>query len=311
MGRITTDNGIPTTPVKAEVFIVTVRNNILAKVRTVPSMPSVVIKLRQYLSDPDVSFDELAKVIEFDPGLTVNLLQLANSAYFGWSGCIKTVKEAITRLGTNRIFQMVLCMSVAPLVRKPVKGYDMESNGLWKHSIATAICAEQLARNLKMENSEEAFTAGLLHDMGKILLGTFVEIDDEPIKNLVETEGMSFNEAEQKVLGIDHAEAAAELLRYWKLPEKVVASARWHHDPAEAPEEHRRIVDLIHVADSICIRKGFGTGSDGVSYRHDELADRRLGLGFEIEEEVTNLVAEGLEDLKGMFQSEKEPALSR
>ena len=99
----------------------TVRNNILAKVRTVPSMPSVVIKLKQYLSDPDVSFDELAKVIEFDPGLTVNLLQLANSAYFGWSGRIKTVKEAITRLGTNRIFQMVLCMSVAPLVRKPVK----------------------------------------------------------------------------------------------------------------------------------------------------------------------------------------------
>jgi len=274
-------------------------------------MPSVVIKLRQYLSDPDISFDELAKVIEFDPGLTANLLQLANSAYFGWSGKIKTVREAITRLGTNRIFQMVLCMSVAPLVRKPVKGYDMDSDGLWRHSIATAICAEQLAVLLKIKDVEEAFTAGLLHDMGKILLGTFVEVDDEPIKNLVETEGMAFNEAEQKVLGIDHAEAAAELLRYWNLPDRVVAAARWHHEPTGAPEEHRRIVDLVHVADSICIRKGYGTGSDGPRYRHDERADRRLGLGFEIEEEVVARVADGIEDLKGLFQTEKEPVLSR
>jgi putative nucleotidyltransferase with HDIG domain len=287
------------------------RNEILLQVRQVPSMPSVVIKLRQFLSDPDISFDQLAKVIEYDPGLTANLLQLANSAYFGWSGKIKTVREAITRLGTNRIFQMVLCMSVAPLVRKPVKGYDMDSDGLWRHSIATAICAEQLSILLKIKDVEEAFTAGLLHDMGKILLGTFVEIDDEPIKKLVETEGLAFNEAEQKVLGIDHAEAAAELLRYWKFPDKVVASARWHHDPEGAPDEHRRIVDLIHVADSICIRKGYGTGSDGPRYRHDERADRRLGLGFETEEEVTKRVAEGLEDLKGMFQLTKEPVLSR
>ena len=118
---------------------------------------------------------------------------------------------------------MVLCMSVAPLVRKPVKGYDMESGGLWHHSIATAICADKLAQILKLDDVEEIFTAGLLHDMGKVLLGTFVEIDDEPIKDLVNNGNLSFNEAEQAVLGIDHAEAAAELLQSWNLPEKVVA----------------------------------------------------------------------------------------
>ena len=118
------------------------RAQILAKAKSVPSLPSVVLKLRQYLNDPDVNFDQLAKVIEFDPGLTANVLQLANSAYFGWSRSIKTVKDAITRLGTNRVFQMVLCMSVAPLVRKPIKGYDLDANALWEHSIATAICAD-------------------------------------------------------------------------------------------------------------------------------------------------------------------------
>jgi len=287
-----------------------VRNNILAKVRNVPSMPSVVIKLRQYLSDPDVSFDELAKVIEYDPGLTANLLQLANSAYFGWSGKIKTVKEAITRLGTNRIFQMVLCMSVAALVRTPVKGYDMESNGLWEHSIAVAICAEQIAQALKIPNSEEAFTAGLLHDMGKILLGTFVEIDDEPIKELVKNESLSFNEAERRVLGIDHAEAAAELLQYWKLPENVVAAARWHHNPDEADEKYRNIVDLVHVADILCIRMGWGIGTDGPLYCLNEAAAERLGVDSAMEDEVTDKVGAAIDDLKDILNPQAEPVRS-
>jgi len=289
---------------------VTVRNNILAKVRSIPSMPSVVVKLKQYLSDPDVSFDELAKVIEYDPGLTANLLQLANSAYFGWSGRIKTVKEAITRLGTNRIFQMVLCMSVAPLVRKPVKGYDMDSDGLWKHSIATAICAEQLARSLRIPDSEEAFTAGLLHDMGKILLGTFVEIDDKPIKELVETESLSFNEAERRVLGIDHAEAAAELLQYWKLPENVVAAARWHHNPEEANDKFRDIVDLVHVADILCIRMGWGIGADGPLYCMNDDAEKRLGIDSGVEDEVTDKVGAAIDDLKNILHNQPEPVLS-
>ena len=288
----------------------TVRNDILAKVRTVPSMPSVVVKLKQYLSDPDVSFDELAKVIEYDPGLTANLLQLANSAYFGWSGKIKTVKEAITRLGTNRIFQMVLCMSVVPLVRKPVKGYDMESDGLWKHSIATAICAEQLAVSLDFSNSEEAFTAGLLHDMGKVLLGTFVEIDDEPIKKLVETASLSFNEAERKVLGIDHAEVAAELLQYWNLPENVVAAARWHHSPEEADEKHRDIVDLVHVADILCIRMGWGIGTDGPLYCLNSETEERLGVDPEVEDAVTDKVGSAIDDLQSILYGKLEPVFS-
>ncbi len=288
----------------------TVRTDILAKVRNVPSIPSVVVKLRQYLSDPDVSFKELAKIIEYDPGLTANLLQLANSAYFGWSGGIKTVKEAITRLGTNRIFQMVLCMSVAPLVRKPVKGYDMESNGLWVHSIAVAICAEQLAKRLDIPNSEEAFTAGLLHDMGKVLLGTFVEVDDEPIKDLVNNQGLSFNEAERQVLGIDHAEAAAELLKYWNLPENVVAAARWHHNPEQADDKHQEIVDLVHVADIFCIRTGWGIGTDGPLYCLNEEAGERLGINSEVEDKVTEKVGESIDDLKDILQGKPEPVAS-
>jgi hypothetical protein len=125
-----------------------------------------------------VNFDQLARVIECDPGLTANVLQLANSAYFGWQGGIGSVRDAISRLGTRRIFQMVLCMSVAPLVRRPIRGYDLSADQLWEHSVAVAICAEKLAAGRRPSCQPHAFTAGLLHDLGKVLLGTFVEVDD-------------------------------------------------------------------------------------------------------------------------------------
>ena len=281
------------------------RKAILAQINSVPSMPSVVMELRKYLSDPDVNFDKLAKVIEYDPGLTVNVLQLANSAYFGWSRTIQTVKDAITRLGTNRVFQMVLCMSVAPLVRKPIRGYDTDSEGLWQHSIATAIAAEQMVLKLGLRNLDEAFTAGLLHDMGKIVLGTFVEVDDHSIKEIMALDNLTFDEAEQMALGIDHAEVASELLTTWNLPENVVAAARWHHRPAKAEDEHRQLVDLIHVADYLCLNLGVGMGSDATHYRADAEAHQRLGMNDLIAEEVGREVLAGVEELGTMFGAAK------
>jgi putative nucleotidyltransferase with HDIG domain len=288
----------------------TERKTILSQISSVPSMPAAVMELRKYLNDPNVSFEKLAKVIEYDPGLTVNVLQLANSAYFGWTRTIKTVKEAITRLGTNRVFQMVLCMSVAPLVRKPIRGYEADSEGLWKHSIAAAICAEQLVRCLHLRGFEEAFTAGLLHDMGKVVLGTFVEIDDQPIKDLVLNEGLSFDEAEFRVLGIDHAEVAAEMLRIWNLPEGVVAAARWHHQPQNAPEEHRALVDLIHVADYLSQHFETGSGIEQQLYRHNAEAHARLNLSEDVISRVGQTMLAGVEELGEMFASSRkgEPA---
>lgn len=282
------------------------REAILARIQTVPSLPSVVIKLRQYLNQPDVNFDTLARMIEYDPGLTANVLQLSNSAYFGWSRSIRTVKEAIVRLGTNRIFQMVLCMSVAPLVRKPIRGYDMDSTGLWRHSISTAICAELVANELQLTCSGEAFTAGLLHDMGKIVLGTFVEVDDEPIKELMRLDQLSFNEAEQMVLGIDHAEVASALLLAWNLPEDVADAVRWHHQPSRAGDDRRELADLVHVADILCLEFGFGGGADGLGYRLDRVASERLGLGVGIAEKVGAQVMVAVNELDSMFQSVRE-----
>lgn len=279
----------------------TEKREILGRIKSVPSLPSVVVQLRQYLNNPDVEFSELAKVIEYDPGLTANVLQLANSAYFGWSRQIKTVKDAIVRLGISRIFQMVLCMSVAPLIRKPIKGYDIGAGDLWEHSIATAICSELLADSLKVKGVEEVFTAALLHDLGKVILGTFVEVDVDPINELVQERGYAFDAAEQEILGIDHAGAAAELLASWNLPDGVVDAARWHHRPSHAESDHQRLIDLVHAADHLCMEAGWGLGRDSALYERDAAAYERLGLASAEAAVVVEKVMEGIGELKALF----------
>lgn len=277
------------------------REEILSKVTSVPSLPAVVAKLQKYLDDPEVNFSDLARIIETDPGLTANVLQLANSAYFGWQGGIGSVRDAISRLGTKRIFQMVLCMSVAPLVRKPVKGYELAADKLWEHSVAVAICAEKIAARRRPKVQPYAFTSGLLHDVGKLLLGTFVEVDDQPIKELVELDGLTFNEAERMVLGVDHAEVGAHLLEQWNLPKEVVVATRCHHDPQQVDGGMRDLVDVIHVADVICLDCGWGMGEDGLQYRLDEEAAARLNLKSGDAQAAAAQVMTGLEELLDVF----------
>ena len=277
------------------------RDDILSQVSSVPSLPAIVFKLQQFLDDPEVNFNQLARVIECDPGLTANVLQLANSAYFGWQGGIGSVRDAISRLGTKRIFQMVLCMSVAPMVRKPVRGYGLEADRLWEHAVAAAICTEKLAAKRRPAALGHAFTGGLLHDIGKVLLGTFVDVDDKPIKELVELDGLGFNEAERMVLGVDHAEVGAHLLEKWSLPDEVVQATRWHHEPGRVPADQRDLTDLVHVADVICMDCGWGLGQDGLQYHLDEDAAARLDLKAGDADEAAAQVMIGLEELLQVF----------
>ncbi|MEZ4388583.1 MAG: HDOD domain-containing protein [Candidatus Krumholzibacteriia bacterium] len=280
------------------------RDEILSQVATVPSLPAVVCELQKYLSDPEVNFTKLSRVIECDPGLTANVLQLANSAYFGWQGNIGSVRDAISRLGTKRIFQMVLCMSVAPLVRRPIRGYELEADKLWEHSVAVAICSEKIAARRCASAQPHAFTVGLLHDVGKLLLGTFVDVDDAPIKELVDTDGLTFNEAERMVLGVDHAEVGAHLLRSWNLPAEVIDATRWHHEPAGTGPDNQGLVDVVHVSDVICLNCGWGMGADGLQYRLDEDAATRLKLKSNDAQEAAAQVLIGLEELLKVFSTQ-------
>ncbi len=278
------------------------REEILSKVSSVESIPSSKMELLRLLQDPDVNTSKLASSIEFDPGFTTNLLRLANSVYFGCPKAISTVNEAINRLGTRNIFKLAVTSVAAPVVKKEVKGYDLASGEMLKHSAAVAVGAEKLAQSLNIQAPEHTFTAGLLHDIGKVVLGSFVEVDAETILQLAIEEQVSFEEAEQRILGIDHAELGAILLESWNLPPSVVDVVRWHHEPFKCTSSDTLVLDLVHVADALSMMSGLGLGNDGLNYRPcSEIMDK-MNISNNTVEIVISEILLGLEELSDLFK---------
>ena len=280
------------------------RERILAKVRNVPSMPTVVWQVRRMLEEPDVYFGHLARAIEHDPGVTANILRLANSAYFGFRTQAGSVRQAIVRLGTERMFQLVVSLSVAPVARRPVRGYALPPGELWRHAVGVAVATERLGQALHINVPDYAFTAGLLHDLGKIVLGTFVQVDAAPIKEVAFEKGLSFDLAEAQVLGIDHTEVGAALLEQWRLPEHLVNATRWHHSPNDCQGD-KLVPDLVHLADALCLQAGIGAGSDGFHYHLCPQSASRVGLNDAVSEAVVCQIVQGLEDLDDLFEGTK------
>ena len=276
------------------------REDILAAVESVPSMPAAAAEVVQLLQDPYVEIDDLMRAIEYDPGLTSNVLRLANSAYFGFAGAIDSVKKAIIRLGMRTIYHLVVASAVAPMADRPVRGYDLPAGGLWKHSVSVAVGTQEMAKILGLKLPGYAFSAGILHDVGKIVLGTYLEVDAAPIVSLAYEERISFEVAERRVLGIDHAEVSAILLDSWGLPSSLVDVSRWHHQPDHFLGD-KVVVDLVHVADNLSIMSGFGTGVDGLNYSPSKEVLDRLGLTEDMIDQALYLMLTSVDELRGLF----------
>jgi len=278
------------------------RETILAQVRAIQGLPVATGEIVRMVEDPDVEIGAVVRAIEHDPGLTSNVLRLSNSSYFAGPRTIGSVRDAIVRLGLNRVFQLALASSIAPLATAPVKGYDLPAGDLLIHSIAVAVGAEQLAQALELRPPPSTFTAALLHDVGKIVLGTFIEVDAKPILALAFEHQLSFEMAEAEVMGISHAEVGAVILEQWNLPPAVVEVVRWHHQP-ERFSGDTLAVDLVHVADSLATLSGIGAGVDGLNYRPSGESVARLRVTTRINEVVVNRILTGLEDLRAVFEA--------
>jgi len=166
------------------------REEILAKSASDRYLPPSRLELLRILQDPDASAATLTRAIECDPTLTANVLRLANSAYFGFPRSVASVADAVWRLGTRNLRQLVLATTFSPMQKQAVKGYDLPAGDLLRHSVAVAVGAETLSRLLDVPACDHLFTAGILHDIGKIALGTFVELDAAPILELATREGL-------------------------------------------------------------------------------------------------------------------------
>ena len=256
----------------------TQQHAILERVAALPPLPTAVVDVLALMDDPDVEAGAVARVIAHDPGLTANVLRMANSSMFAGNHSVASIQEAFVRLGTKKVLSLVVCGAVAPIAQAPVEGYELASGCLWERCVAVAMAAEQFAEVLGIRAPAATFTAGLLCDIGKLALAPFVRDVADQIRRLAFDGGMSFERAECELLGLDHAEAGAALLERWQLPDEVVAAVRWHHQPEHCPEQVQQVCDLIHVADHACMSAGLGGGDDGTNYRFEIASISRTGL---------------------------------
>lgn len=261
------------------------RDEILAKVITVPSLPASTMDIINQIQNPEADIGRISKTIEYDPALTLNVLRLANSSYFGGPREIGSIQEAIVRMGMKRLFNLVITSSVAPTAIRKVDGYGLRAGELWKHSVAVAICAEQIGLTLGLKFPDYTFTAALLHDIGKIVMDDFVGVDTKAITEKAFEQGISFESAEDMVLGINHAEIGAALLEAWTLPDYIVEAVKYHHHP-EQMEESDLVVDLVHMADNLILESGIGSGIDGLNYKPSKEVCERIKLRPMISEEI-------------------------
>jgi len=276
------------------------REEILSQVSEVVAIPCCTPKAVALLGDPNANIKELARVIEHDPGLTANLLKVVNASFFSGNRPMRTAHEAITRLGTTQVLQFVISTGVAPSYVHTIEGYDLAPNMHLQHSVTVAIAAQELGEVLELNAPDYTFTAGLLSGIGKILMGAYVQINVHPILEFANQEGMTFDEAEDKVLGINHAEVGGILLESWGLPAEITDVVR-HHLRPDTFNGESLVLDLVHIGNVLAKMIGVGLGVDGLNYTISNHVAQRLELTPNTLDTVSANVVDRLGEVYDLF----------
>lgn len=255
---------------------------VLKSLKSLPPFPLVAQRVLVLLNQPEVSIQELVEIVRFDPAITANILRISNSAYFGLRREIHSLHQALLLLGNQELLKIIIASGATRVFCRPTPGYFTERLGLWRHSVSCALMADLLARDLTLPEQAASFTAGLLHDIGKMLLSLYVNQKFTEIMEVVESQKTSFQQAEKAVLGIDHAQLGGEMARLWDFPDRLRLVIHLHHlDRPEAFADD--MVLLIYLADILVLMFGQDLRADGLVYqgypevlRHFRLRERDL-----------------------------------
>ena len=191
---------------------------ILRTLDDLPAMPHVVQKAQGIMARPDSNIKELARVIELEQAIATRVLKLANSAYYGLSGKVSSVQHASVLLGFKALGDLISVAGISNLMSKDLKGYQLDSGDLWRHSIAVAFGSRIIANRKDTEFGNVAFFAGLIHDAGKLILDPYVYERKDTFDEFMADGENTFVNAEKTILGFDHSEIASELCQKWKIP---------------------------------------------------------------------------------------------
>ncbi len=264
---------------------------ITEKIIGLPTLPTVISKMIELVDNPKTSATSLAKLISTDQALTAKILKISNSAYYGFSREISTVDIAIVVMGFNAVKEMGLSLSVLDVFKDLSNVGHFDVSQYWQHSVACGVASKMMASKYKKDIAGEAFVAGLLHDIGKIIVNQYMHNEFVTIISRVAKNKESLDSVETDVLGTHHGQIGSWLVDKWRLPVIISKAIKYHHSPWDARKQ-RLISAIINIADYLCHACGVGNSGRMEAIEVDEKT-------WEIfDTNNINLGAESLENLQ-------------
>ena len=229
-------------------------DSLLDEVVTLPSLPGAVAEVMRLVSNPECDIPKLAKAIASDPPLSLKTLRIVNSVMYGLRYKVSSIDQAVTLLGMKVIKNLAFSATVCEMM-------DSSMKTVFHHSLTCAVAMRSLVeagvRDAALESAEEAFTCGLLHDIGKVLLEEYLPNECHEIETMVREQHIPLHLAEIAVIGVDHARLGAKLAIKWKLPPHIISAIGAHHDLAQCQEpQHAHLASMVQIANYITHRSG-------------------------------------------------------
>jgi len=276
------------------------RADLTPAIQQLQPLPASVTRLAKIVASESSSLDDIREVVQFDPVLTGRLLRAANSAYSGSSRAIATVKDALLRMGTGTVLALAVGSHVRRSMMDACPGYGLAEGVLWRHGVAAALTAELLQTQTRLAIPPESLTASLLHDVGKLVLSRALtpELMRE-IRQAQEDQHTNRLYAEREILGFHHGELGGDVSDYWELPEPIRAGIVHHHSPSQTSGIMAYITCFANLTAEAIENT---TGRLPAVPDDPEPVYMRLGMGFGDPEQVRDLVASRLDEVRERYQ---------
>jgi len=238
---------------------------VINKIKELPTLPDVVFKVNEVVNDPSTSAQDLENVISRDQAIAAKVLKLVNSAFYGLPGRVDTLSRAIPLLGFSTVRNLVMSVSIFDL--GAITGFDMK--GFWRHSFATSTIAQAIGRADGQPDAETQSLAGLLHDIGKVIMFQYFPKHTQALVELMDKKNVSFIQAEMTLLNVTHSEIGAAIADKWSFPPNIKAAIEFHHNPDSAGE----LSDFVSITaaanvlalrhdDRFVVEKGFESAAE-------------------------------------------------
>jgi len=253
---------------------------LVGNIRNLPTPPIVFEQIQRILNNPDTSVGDVAKILSEDPAMSVKVLKLTNSAFYGLQREVDSVKHAVMIIGLEAVKNLVLSASVLNMFKADKSNKDYHER-FWRHSLSTAFAARIIAKEFqggKVFNPDPAFSTGLIHDIGKMIICCFMQKEHQKVQEHLEGNPHDSDmQAEDKVLGFNHCQIGKELVIQWKLPTRMADALAYHHNPTE-PNDSEDFAYIINLANNIAHLSTIANDDEAERLKPDERVMKFFGI---------------------------------